>query len=271
MHPTLLLAAHSGALESNVTADAGEQPADRAAEMARSSALGQAAAQGFSGPALLSAMGGVRGIVEALLPGIAFLVIFTITGDLVWSVAVPAVLAVGFIVARLVARQSVMPAVAGFIGAAISGFLALRTGDGSDYFVIGFYTNAAYGLAFVISAIVGWPVIGILAGLLFGAGREWREHRHVRRWMNVVTIGWAIFFALRLAVQLPLYFTDQVVALGVTRLIMGTPMYAVLIVLTALFVRSVFLAAGFGAESQSAAAGAETEGAGSDASRRAGD
>lgn len=220
--------------------DAGE----RAADLARSSALGRVATEGLSGRTLLASMGGVRGLVEALAPGIAFLVIYTVTRDLVWSVAVPAALSVIFIVARLVVRQSVMPAVAGFIGAAISGFLALRSGDGSDYFVIGFYTNGAYALAFLISSLVRWPLIGVVAGLLFSSGRAWRENPQVRRWMHVATLTWVAFFAVRLAVQLPLYFTDQVVALGVTRLVMGTPMYAILIVVTALFVRSVFVTAG---------------------------
>ncbi|KAB1650557.1 DUF3159 domain-containing protein [Pseudoclavibacter endophyticus] len=191
-------------------------------------------------------MGGVRGIVEAVVPGLAFLVLFTFTGDLWWSVGVPAALGVVFIVARLIARQTAMPAIAGLLGAVISGFLAIRSGDGIDYYLTGFWTNGAYGAAFLVSVVVGWPLIGVLAGLLFNAGGRWRANARLKRWMTLVTLGWVVFFALRLAVQLPLYFAGNVEALGVTRLVMGTPMYGVLLVVTALFARGAFRAAGFG-------------------------
>lgn len=205
---------------------------------------------GISGASLLAAMGGVRGIVEALAPGLAFLVIFTATGDLWWSVSVPAALGVLFVAARLIARQSPVPAIAGLVGAIVSGVLALRTGEGADYFVLGFVTNGAYALAFLVSMLVGRPIVGVVAGLLYNTHGAWRRDARVKRWMTVATAAWIVFFALRLAVQVPLWAAGATQALGITRLLMGTPMYALLIVVTALFVRSVFSAAGFGASTE---------------------
>lgn len=201
---------------------------------------------------LLGAMGGVRGLIEAMVPGIAFLVLFTFTKDLVWSVAVPAAIGVVFVIARAVARQNVMPAVGGLIAIAVSGFLAMRTGNGEDFFLIGFYTNAAYGVGFLLSMLVGWPLIGYLAGLLYNNRNRWRDVPRVRRLMQLATAAWVAFFALRLAVQLPLYFAGNVEALGVTRLVMGTPMYAVLAVATVLFARAVFRASGMTNREESA-------------------
>ncbi|MGO2111959.1 MAG: DUF3159 domain-containing protein [Pseudoclavibacter sp.] len=238
---------------SDPTSDA----AVKAAEAARASALGRVVDGGVTGSSMLTAMGGVRGIIEAIVPGIAFLVIFTITKDVFWSVAVPAALGVVFIVARLVVRQTAMPAIYGLVGAVISGFLAIRSGDGIDYYLTGFWTNGAYGAAFLISVLVGWPLIGVVASLLFGAGGRWRAHARLRRWMTLVTLGWAAFFALRVAVQLPLYFAGNVEALGVTRLLMGAPMYGVLLVVTALFVRSAFRTSGFGGDDERADAASE--------------
>ena len=37
---------------------------------------------------------------------------------------------------------------------------------------------------------------------------------------------WVALFALRLAVQLPLYFADELVALGVAKTAMGFPVFA---------------------------------------------
>ena len=49
------------------------------------------------------------------------------------------------------------------------------TGRGQDNFVSGFVTNAAYGTAFLVSALVGWPLIGLAVGYLMGEGTRWRE------------------------------------------------------------------------------------------------
>lgn len=206
-------------------------------------AIRRIAEDGISGRTLLVAMGGVRGIVEALLPGLAFLTLFTLTKDLWLSVTAPAVIAVLFILARLLVRQSPAPAIWGLIGAVISGLLALRTDDGADYYVPGFFTNGAYAAAFLLSAVVGWPLIGVASGLLTGSGTAWRTHRRVRWWMTAATLVWAGFFLLRLAVQLPLYYAGNVEALGLTRLLMGTPLYALLLVLTVVFARAVLSSA----------------------------
>lgn len=232
----------------------GTPDAERAHEGPHHGASGRAAAvaerfeslasSGMGPQALLAAMGGVRGIVEALLPGIVFLVLYTITGQLFWSVVVPAIVAVLFVIVRAATRQNVVPAVGGLVAIAVSGLLALRTGDGRDYYVLGFYTNGAYGLAFLVSILVGWPLIGFLAGLAYGSVTDWRARRHVRRLMQWATVAWVLFFGLRLAVQVPLYFANEVGALGVTRLVMGTPMYAILAVGTVLFARAVFRSAG---------------------------
>jgi len=222
----------------------GEEAVAAAADRLRSSALGRLASSegGLTAAGILDAVGGVRGIVEAVLPGLAFLVVYTFTNDLVWSVGAPLALGACFVVARLVQRQNFVPAIAGVAGMALSGFLALRTGNGEDYFVVGFVTNAAYGAALLLSVLVGWPVIGLAAGLLAGDATGWRRDRRVRRWMAGATLGWVAFFALRLVVQVPLYFAQAVEALALTKLVMGTPMYAVLLALTVVVVRGVLRA-----------------------------
>ena len=48
---------------------------------------------------------------------------------------------------------------------------------------------------------------------------------------------WATLFGARLLVQVPLYLTDQVTALGIAKLAMGTPLYALLVWFTWLLAR----------------------------------
>ena len=70
--------------------------------------------------ALFGAIGGVRGIIESLAPGLVFLVVFTVTGQLVPSVAAPVTVAVVSLLVRLIQRLPVLPAVSGGIGIAFS-------------------------------------------------------------------------------------------------------------------------------------------------------
>ncbi|MBF4569210.1 DUF3159 domain-containing protein [Plantibacter sp. VKM Ac-2880] len=208
---------------------------------ARKSGLG-AMAEGDAptGKALLAAMGGVRGIAEAILPGLVFLIVYTLTFDLVPSIVAPVALGVLFAIARLVQRQPVTQAVGGLLGIALSAALALLSGRAEDFYVLGFWTNGAYAVALLVSVLVGWPAVGLVAGYLMGSGTSWRTHPGQRRAMRWLTLVWVAMFAARLLVQLPLYFSGNVELLGTLRLLMGIPLYAPLLVLSWLVVRAVF-------------------------------
>ncbi|WP_353810085.1 DUF3159 domain-containing protein [Agromyces sp. SYSU T00194] len=189
---------------------------------------------------LLGALGGVRGLAEAILPGLVFLAVYAVWGALVPALAASVGLAVVFTVARLVARTPVTQAVAGLVGAGASAALALWTGRGEDNFVIGLWTNGAYATAILISLLVGWPLLGLAVGFLMGDGLAWKHDRKRYRAMQLLTLLWLGLFVARLAVQLPLYFAANVEGLALTRLLMGVPLYAVLLVLSWLVVRAVY-------------------------------
>ncbi|WP_371029432.1 DUF3159 domain-containing protein [Pseudoclavibacter sp. JSM 162008] len=219
-------------------------------EVAKSSSLGRLTEGGISGASLLAAMGGIRGLIETLLPGIVFLVLFTLGTELWVAVIAPAALGLLFILIRALQKEPVVPAISGLVALLISGVLAMTTGRGENFYLVGFYTNAAYGAALLVSVLVRWPVIGLVTGLITGQGSSWRQDRSMLRWMSIITLVWVGFFALRLAVQLPLYFAGNVEALGLARLLMGTPMYAVVLVVTVLFVRALLSASRSRAQSE---------------------
>jgi hypothetical protein len=189
---------------------------------------------------LLGALGGVRGLAEAILPGLVFLVVYTVTQELVPALVASLGLAVLFTIVRLVRRSGPTQAIAGLIGVGASAALALWTGRAEDNYVLGFYTNAAYGLALLVSLLVGWPLIGLLVGFLMGDGTAWRAEQRKLRAMQFLTIVWLGLFVARLAVQLPFYFAGNVEALGATRLLMGVPLYALVLVFSWLVVRAVY-------------------------------
>ncbi|TFD79916.1 DUF3159 domain-containing protein [Cryobacterium fucosi] len=240
-----------------VTPDSGTGPAvseafaqGMAAAARRAGFASAADGEPISGHALLAAMGGIRGLVEAVLPGLVFLVVYTFTRStlpeqsLVLSLIAPVIIGVVFVVLRRAVRQTVTPAIGGLLGAGFSAVLALFSGNAADAFLPGFWTNGAYGTVLLVSALVGWPILGLAVGFLMNDGIAWREDPSKRRVLTVLTLCWAALFALRLIVQLPLYFSDNVEWLGAAKLIMGIPLYAPLLVVSWLMVRSVYPAPG---------------------------
>ena len=204
-----------------------------------------------AGHVVWRAMGGWRGIAESVLPSLVFVVVLTLTidpatgqGDLWLSLGLSVGLAAVFTVIRLLSRTSPTAAFGGLIAAAAAAALALFTGRGQDNYLIGFVTNGAYGTAFLVSALIGWPLIGLAVGWLMNDGVAWRRDRRKRRVFFWLSIAWAGLFALRLAVQLPLYLAGDVALLGTFKLVMGLPLFAPLIAVTWLASRSAYARTG---------------------------
>lgn len=181
---------------------------------------------------VFDAIGGVRGVLEAVIPSLVFIVLFVLTQDARLSALVPGGLAVLLVVLRLVQRETVVSALSGMLGVGLAVIITLITGRGVDYFLWGFVVNIAWGTGLLISILVGWPALGLIVGAIQGDFTGWRTQPKVRRAATWVTVMWLGLFVARLAVQLPMYMSDQVGALGVARIVMGVPLFAVIIIVT---------------------------------------
>jgi len=221
----------------------------------KKSSLGRvSAAEQPTGAAILSAIGGVRGLIESILPSFVFLVVFLITRDVWLSALIPLGVAVLFIVIRVVMKAPVTPAVTGAVGVAITAFLAIATNNASNNFVPGILLNCAFLAAMIVSLIVRRPLIGVFVAVLLGEeAANWRSVPRQRRLMTVATLFWVGLFGVRLAVEVPLYLADNTAALAVAKLILGVPLYAVVLWVTWLLVRAVFPPKPKAVEPQSAA------------------
>lgn len=193
-----------------------------------------------TGHVVWHAMGGWRGVAESVLPSLAFLVLFTTTGELPLALAVSVGIAAVFTAIRLLQRSPVSAALGGLIATGVAAALALFTGRGQDNFVPGLITNAAYGTALLVSALIGWSLIGLAVGFLMNEGTAWRADPRKRRVFFWLAIAWSALFFIRLAVQLPLYFAGDVATLGTLKLIMGLPLFAPLIAVTWLAARALY-------------------------------
>lgn len=188
-----------------------------------------------------SAIGGWRGILESVLPSLAFVVLFTVKPEpLILALGVSVGIAALFTIVRLVQKSPPSAAIGGLVAAAAAAGLALFTGRGQDNFVPGLITNAAYGTVLLVTALIGWSLIGVAAGFLMGEGMAWRQDRRKRRAFLWLGIAWSALFFARLAVQLPLYLAEEVTTLGTLKLIMGLPLFAPMVAVTWLVVRALY-------------------------------
>lgn len=216
---------------------------------------GLAAAASTEQFSVRQALGGPRGVVETVLPGLLFIVWFTATRDLQQSLVVSIGAAFLAVLVRLVARDSPAQAVSGLVGVALSAVVAVRTGEARDFYLPGLLINAGYASVYAVSTISlpsvrvpftrrrtsagAWPLIGLLIGPLTGEGLAWRRDARRARAYRRVTWLWAAMFLLRLAVQLPLYAAGMVGALGAARLVMGLPLFGLTAYLSWLVLRAV--------------------------------
>ena len=176
---------------------------------------------------VLKSAGGVQGIAESILPGLVFLVVFTVTRDLQPALIGSLGTAAVFTVTRLIQRRPLTQALAGVVGVGLSAWIANTTGKAEDFYVLGFFTNIAYILAMTLSVVFRWPFAGLIFGFFRNEGLEWRKHPARVKAYQIGT--WVIIsvLVLRLVVQVPLYFMGEqgFAALATTRLLMGTPLY----------------------------------------------
>lgn len=216
-----------------MTAGTPDGPGSTAPPAAASGLARAATGESFS---LATAVGGPRGVAEAVLPGLAFVTAVTLTRDLRLALTI-ALGAAGLAVAvRLVARQPLAPALSGAVGVGICAWSAGRTGDAVDFYAPGFWINGVYALVLGLSTLP-WPRVGPLPllGVALGpltAGPAWRADRRAVALFQRLTWAFVALFLLRLAVQLPLYYAGAVGALGVARLVMGVPLFAALVWVT---------------------------------------
>ena len=189
---------------------------------------------------LIASVGGVQGFIEATVPGLVYVLSFAIRQDLTISIVSVSIAMVALIIRHFLAKRPASALLGPVLGIALAIYLAQRPeGQPRDFYLTGFVTNAAYGGALLLSVLVRFPLIGVLVGFMTDQGLRWRKERRKVRFFNLVTWLWVAFFASRLLVQVPMYLANDVVSLGFTRIVMGTPYFLMMIWISWLLLRKV--------------------------------
>lgn len=183
---------------------------------------------------VLQSVGGVRGVVESLLPELAFLVLFIATHDLGLTVIVSLVLCAVELVARLLQRQTLAGALTGTAMVLVCLFAAYRSNDARNYYLPACIINAVWAIALGVSLMARKPGIGYFVELIANPPKEdwgewyheWHDDADLCRAYTKATWLWVAMFVLRDAVQVPLWLSGNVYALGIATLVLGIPLFA---------------------------------------------
>jgi hypothetical protein len=114
---------------------------------------------------VLEQLGGWRGMVDATLPTVAFIVANSLDGlrTGIWAALACALLV---FVLRLVRRESVQQAFSGLFAVGIAVAIAAFTGKARDFYVPGIIRNAGLTVVLLGSVLVRRPLVGVIAEFL---------------------------------------------------------------------------------------------------------
>lgn len=172
-------------------------------------------------------LGGRRAALDATAPVAGFLAGWLAAGRSIgWGAAVA--VAVAVVVAGWRLRRGDRPGAVliGLLGVCVAALVALRTGRAEDFFLIRLLSNGASALAWIVSIVVRWPLLGLVVGGVLGQRTRWRRDPALLSAYAKGSWVWVFQYVLRLAVFIPLYAAGQVVALGVAQIALTWPLVA---------------------------------------------
>lgn len=170
---------------------------------------------------LFDAVGGWRTVAEGVVSRALFLVAYLVTGQ----VRPAALVAVGGVAVLAVVRlctggKAWQPAI-GVVVVGASALLAGSTGHAVDFYLSAVLLQTVGGALFLVSLLVGRPVIGVVLGTVRGEGFAWRRDRRQRRRYSGCTAVFLAKFAVATAVLVPLYTAGLVTPLGIAATVLG--------------------------------------------------
>jgi hypothetical protein len=180
--------------------------------------------------------GGLTGLLQSSLPP-TVLVITNSWWGLYPAIAAAVVTGVLVTLVRAVRRQSLRPAFGGFVGVAVSGFLAARSGAARDFFLADIWWYCLASSVLVVSILLRRPLVGVLWSAMQGVGMWWRHDRPSLRRYDVATAVLAAVFAARFAVLQRLYENNEIGWLAVSKIAMNYPLWAAALVVIVWAVR----------------------------------
>lgn len=193
----------------------------------------------LTGQSLRELLGGRGGALDASVPPAAFVLGWLVADRSIGWGALAAVAAGALVGALRLARGGRVSAVLASVAAVAGGALiALHTGRPEDVFLIQLLSNVASALAWTVSVLVRWPLLGVVVGALLGQKTRWRRDPDLLRAYGRASWVWVFGqYTVRVVIFALLWWSGWVVALGVARVALSWPLVALTVAASAVVLR----------------------------------
>lgn len=186
--------------------------------------------------ALLEAFGGVRGMVDTTVPGLVFVLLYTIKRDIHLAALASLGLTMLLALARLIRKETLKHAFSGVFGVAFGAIFAMMSGDAKNFYLPGMLYTLGLAIAYVLSAIFRYPLIGVLLGPMLKENLSWRTRNPGRfRAYTKSTWAWGLILLAKSAILFPLYWWGDATQLGWVKVALGIPPFLLAVYLTWIF------------------------------------
>ncbi|MQY12905.1 hypothetical protein SRB5_30440 [Streptomyces sp. RB5] len=186
--------------------------------------------------ALFEAFGGVRGMVETTLPGLVFVLAYTVERDIHLAAYIALGLSAVLAVIRLIGRDTVKHAFSGVFGVAIGAVFAMMSGDAKNFYLPGMLYTLGLAVAYCATAAAGVPLIGLILGPVFRENLSWRTRNPGRKVAYTKSSwAWGLILLAKSAITFPIYFWGDATQLGWLRVALGIPPMLLCVYLTYIF------------------------------------
>ncbi|MER7490381.1 DUF3159 domain-containing protein [Streptomyces sp. NPDC126497] len=186
--------------------------------------------------ALFEAFGGVRGMVETVLPGLLFVSIYTVNKDLHMSAIAALAVSLVMVVVRLARKDTVKHAFSGVFGVAFGVVFAMMTGNAKDFYLPGMLYTLGLALAYIVTAMAGVPLIGLVLGPVFKENLSWRTRNPGRKKAYTkASWAWGLILLGKSAILFPLYWWADTTQLGWVLIALKIPPFLLAVYLTWVF------------------------------------
>lgn len=176
---------------------------------------------------LADLLGGRRAALDATLGPLAFGAAYAVTGRSIGAGVLAAVLVSLLLgIWRLSRGDKPRAVLVGLLGVVVAALIVLRTGHAEDFFLVRIATNAASALAWAVSIVLRWPLLGVVVGAVLGQKSRWRHDPALLRAYSRGSWVWVAQYLVRLVVWLPLWWAEQVEALTVATGALTWPLVA---------------------------------------------
>ncbi|MGW1271440.1 DUF3159 domain-containing protein [Streptomyces sp. NPDC002491] len=198
--------------------------------------IAAADARAVTEAALFEAFGGIRGMVETVVPGLVFVTIFTINKNLHMSAIAALAVSLVLVVVRLAMKDTVKHAFSGVFGVAFGVVFAMMTGNAKAFYLPGMLYTLGLALAYIVTTLCGVPLIGLILGPVFKENLSWRTRNPGRKKAYAkASWAWGLILLAKCAILFPLYWWADTAQLGWVLVALKIPPFLLAVWLTWVF------------------------------------